>query len=249
MPADAPAAGSARSSDPYASGLGVVTAGVGAVGGPEGGPGVGLSAMAVGLRTASPSALAARAAAGLERRAGAWAGRVDGDAATGFVVPLAGGGLVARLGAGGGASWGPAGRVACVTLPSAEIGYQTIRSRAVSIDAGVRASSALAGTVAPAGSPAASLPPSLAAGAFATIVAPGPGLWFDGRASRWGAGATGPVASARASGCVVRGWWALCFDVAYERAGRAAAGRRADDGTYGLRVGLGARTGIADGAP
>jgi hypothetical protein len=200
--------------------------------------GAGLVVAAGGVRTASPSALAWGARAGLGRRAGAWEAEAEGSATFGFVAPLApGGGPFARLGAGGGALQGAAGRVAYLTFPSAELGYQTIRNGIFLLDAGLRAGSILAGGVDPPGAPATTLPLAAAAGAFVTLLAPASGLALEGRLLHWGARA--PVTRARGSACWFRDPWGLCLNIDYDRISPGPRAPGAEALVGGVSFGLG----------
>ncbi len=202
------------------------------------GVGGGLWASAGGVRRAELTTFAWGARAGLGHRAGAWEADLEGAAAFGFVAPF---GAFARLGAGGGALSGPAGRVGYVTCPMAELGYQTIRMGGWFFDAGFRAGSLLAGGVDPAGAPPAPLPLAPAAGGFLRFLAPAPGLTLETQVLHWAAGARGPVGRAKAVACWLRDVWALCADAGYERLGRdpGSPGAVATTVVGGLSLGVG----------
>jgi hypothetical protein len=208
--------------------------------------GVGLVAAASGVRTAEPTTAAWSVRAGFDRRSDLSSAEAEGAASFGFIAPLGwGGGPFARLGAAGGALSGAAGRAAYLTLPSAEIGYQSIRKGSVLFDAGLRAGSILAGGVDPLGAPASSLPLAAMAGAFAVVSAPASGLAFEARALHADAGERGTIGRARASGCWFHGMWGLCVDVGYERIGRGPKTQDtiSDMWVGGISFGLGALQG------
>ncbi|HEU4411116.1 MAG TPA: hypothetical protein VFS43_38035 [Polyangiaceae bacterium] len=105
------------------------------------------------------------------------------------------------------------------------------------LDAGLRAGSILAGGVDARGAPPTALPLAAAAGAFATLLAPGPGLALEARLLHWGARA--PVTRARAGACLVRRAWGLCLDVGYDRIGSAREAPPAEALVGGVSFGLG----------
>lgn len=234
--------------------LGALRATLGSTQGTSAEVGAGIVAAAGGLRAASPSTLAWGARTSLSRRAGTWEADAEGAATFGFVAPLtAGGGPFARLGASGGALRGAAGRAAYLILPSAEIGYQSIRNGRPLFDAGLRAGSLLTGGVDPPGAPATTLPLAGVAGAFVTLLVPEPGLALEARLLWWRARA--PVTRARTGACWFRGVWSLCLDVGYDRIGRGPQGEALEGGiSFGLgtlrggEAGPDAKTSCSNGA-